>query len=90
MATVLPPEPGALPNLGSPRTRVFEATVNFARRDRFQVRDDARGYTVFDIWTGAAVVIDGVPQTGRDIEDAGSLAALLSQWARQGALKVFV
>ena len=64
--------------------------MNFAGRDRFQVRDDAQGYTVFDIWTGAAVVIDGVPQTGRDIEDAGSLAALLSQRARQGALKVFV
>lgn len=43
----------------------------------FDIRPDERGWAVFDRFTGQAVVIDGVPQTGMDIQDADELAELL-------------
>ncbi len=44
---------------------------------RFDIRHDDDGRTVFDIFTGHAVVIAAVPQVGLDIQDADELAELL-------------
>ena len=35
---------------------------------RYDIRPDERGWTVFDRFTGQYVVINGVPQTGMDIQ----------------------
>ena len=44
---------------------------------RYDIREDREGWTVFDIFTGEPVVIRLVPQTGLDIQDADELAELL-------------
>lgn len=44
---------------------------------RYDIREDGEGWTVFDLFTGEPVVIDMVPQTGLDIQDADQLAELL-------------
>ncbi len=45
--------------------------------ERFDIRPDDEGFTVFDIFTGQPVVISGVLQVGLDIQDASDLAELL-------------
>jgi hypothetical protein len=52
--------------------------------DRFDVRADARGWTVYDIFTSEAAVIAMAPQTGLSRVDADHTAALLSERARRG------
>lgn len=44
---------------------------------RYDIRRDDRGWTVFDRFTGEVVVVAGVPSTGMDIQDADELAELL-------------
>lgn len=47
--------------------------------ERYDIREDDEGWTVFDIFTGRPVVIMDVPQTGLDIQDASDLAELLDK-----------
>jgi hypothetical protein len=51
---------------------------------RYDIREDDAGWTVFDIFTGEPVVISLVPQTGLDIQDAVELAELLHHKAFAG------
>ena len=51
---------------------------------RYDIREDGSGWTVFDIFTGEPVVISLVPQTGLDIQDAAELAELLDHKAFAG------
>lgn len=51
---------------------------------RFHVRPDSHGYTVYDIWTGDPAVLALVVQTGLCLEDARELAKLLSEAADHG------
>lgn len=44
---------------------------------RYDIRPDREGWTVFDLFTGEAVVIGQVTQTGLGVDDASELAALL-------------
>ena len=44
---------------------------------RYDIREDGEGWTVFDLFTGEPVVINMVTQTGLDIQDADELAELL-------------
>lgn len=44
---------------------------------RYDIRADSEGWTVFDLFTGEPVVIAMVPQTGLNIQDADQLAELL-------------
>lgn len=44
---------------------------------RYDIRRDEQGWTVFDRFTGEAVVVAGVPSIGMDIQDADELAELL-------------
>ena len=52
--------------------------------ERFAIRPDTEGFSVFDIWTGEAAVIAMTPQTGLSEEDAQHTAALLNRRARDG------
>ena len=52
--------------------------------DRFGVRADPGGFSVYDVWTGAVAVIAMTPQDGLSREDAEHTAGLLNQRARQG------
>jgi hypothetical protein len=45
---------------------------------RYDIQQDHKGWTVFDICTGQPVHIRDVPQTGLHIQDADDLADLLS------------
>ena len=54
------------------------------KTDRFAVRPDAAGWTVFELWTGNPAVIATVPQTGLSEDDARHTAALLNAQARRG------
>jgi hypothetical protein len=47
--------------------------------ERYDIREDDDGWTVFDIFTGQPVVIMDVPQVGLDIQDANDLAELLDR-----------
>ena len=51
---------------------------------RYDIREDREGWTVFDLFTGEPVVISDVPQTGLDIQDADELAELLTWLADRG------
>jgi hypothetical protein len=51
---------------------------------RYDIREDDAGWSVFDLWTGEAVVIGLTPQTGMDIQDADELADLLNLRASRG------
>ena len=48
---------------------------------RYDIREDDAGWTVFDLFTGHPVVIARVPQTGLDIQDADELVELLEHKA---------
>ena len=54
------------------------------KADRFAVRPDATGWTVFELWTGNPAVIATVPQTGLSEDDARHTAGLLNSQARRG------
>jgi len=51
---------------------------------RYDLREDSEGWTVFGVWTGEPAVINFVPQTGLDIQDADELAELLTRLADRG------
>jgi hypothetical protein len=53
-------------------------------RARYDLREDSEGWTVFDIWTGEPAVINLMPQTALDIQDADELAELLTRLADRG------
>ena len=48
---------------------------------RYDIRPDANGWTVFDIWTGKPVVIASRRQQGLSLQDADALALHLSRRA---------
>ena len=54
------------------------------RTDRFALRRDRTGWTVFEVWTGEPEVIAMIPQDGLSEEDARHTAELLNQRARSG------
>lgn len=54
------------------------------KNDRYALRRDAQGWTVYVIWTGDAAVVGGTPQTGLSEEDAQHMVSLLNAQARRG------
>lgn len=57
--------------------------------ERYHVRPDREGFTVYDVWTGEAAVIAMTPQTGLSREDADHTADLLNLRARRGERTLF-
>lgn len=54
------------------------------KTDRFALRRDRTGWTVYEVWTGEPVVIAMVSQMGLSEADAQHTADLMNRRARRG------
>jgi hypothetical protein len=54
------------------------------KSDRYAVRPDPSGFTVFVLYTGEPAVMAGQPQTGLSEADARHTADLLNRQSRHG------
>ena len=54
------------------------------QNDRFHVRPDTRGWTVYEIWTGEPAQIASKTQIGLSEGDARHMAGLLNGRSRRG------
>ena len=54
------------------------------KSDRYAIRPDAAGWTVYEVWSGNPVVIAQADQTGLSEDDATHTAEQLNRRARQG------
>ena len=52
------------------------------KADRFVLRPDPSGWTVFEVWTGKPAEIAGAPQRGLSDVDADHMVKLLNRRAR--------
>ncbi|MDB5463612.1 MAG: hypothetical protein JWP28_2615 [Phenylobacterium sp.] len=54
------------------------------KKDRYALRADGPGWTVYELWSGNPAAVAGVPQTGLSEDDARHMAALLNAQSRRG------
>lgn len=54
------------------------------KTDRYALRRDAAGWTVYMVWTGEPAVAGGVAQKNLSEEDAKHMVSLLNAQARRG------
>lgn len=54
------------------------------KKDRYGLRRDAVGWTVFLAWSGEPAVVGSSPQTGLSEDDARHMVDLLNAQARRG------
>ena len=54
------------------------------KNDRYAVRADANGFTVYVIWTSEPAVVGGAAQMGLSEADAQHTASVLNSQARRG------
>jgi hypothetical protein len=54
------------------------------KKDRYGLRRDPAGWTVFEIWTSEPAVMGGVAQTGLSEDDARHTVDLLNSQSRRG------
>ncbi|MDB5425496.1 MAG: hypothetical protein JWQ29_2912 [Phenylobacterium sp.] len=54
------------------------------KKERYALRPDAAGWTVYAVWTGEPAVVGGAPQTALAEADAKHMAKLLNTQARRG------
>ncbi|TAL34267.1 hypothetical protein [Phenylobacterium sp.] len=54
------------------------------KRDRYAIRPDKSGFTVFVIWTSEPAIVGGAPQVGLSEEDARHTLGLLNEQSRRG------
>jgi hypothetical protein len=54
------------------------------KKDRYGLRSDTAGWTVYVVWTGAPAVVAGVPQKGLSEADAKHMAKILNTQSRRG------
>ena len=52
--------------------------------ERYELKDEGGGWTVYDVWTGQPVVIARRSQTALPLDHAAELAAMLNDQARRG------
>lgn len=57
---------------------------NERKKDRYAVRKDASGWTVYEIFTGEPARVGGAAQTGMSEVDAQHQVGLLNSRSRQG------
>jgi hypothetical protein len=53
------------------------------QKQKYDMRQDDSGWTVYVIETGLTVVVEGVLQVGLDLKDADKLVDLINQLARE-------
>jgi hypothetical protein len=51
---------------------------------RYHMKPGREGYTVYDIWTGEAVCVALMPQTGLSLQDAEDLVELMNSLTERG------
>lgn len=56
---------------------------------RFDIRPEGGGWTVFDCWTGQAVVFQGVVQIRLRLDEAYEMADLLNRRVAKGVRKIY-
>jgi hypothetical protein len=54
------------------------------KNDRYAIRQDGSGWTVYVIWTGEPALVAGTPQTRLAEADAKHMCALMNKQARMG------
>jgi hypothetical protein len=54
------------------------------KKDRYALRPDTAGWTVYEVWTGNPAVVAGVPQTRLSEDDAKHMAGVLNAQSRRG------
>ena len=54
------------------------------KKDRFAIRRDSSGWTVYVVWTGEPAIVGGAPQTGLSEADAAHMVGVLNKQARRG------
>jgi hypothetical protein len=54
------------------------------KSDRFGLRPDPSGWTVYEVWSGEPAKVGGAAQSGLTEEDARHIAELLNRRARDG------
>ena len=54
------------------------------KKDRYAVRKDANGWTVFEIFSGEPARVGGAPQIGMSDADARHQVELLNKRSREG------
>jgi hypothetical protein len=54
------------------------------KNDRYAMRPDGAGWTVYLIWTGEPAMVGGAPQTRLSEDDARHTLGLLNAQARKG------
>ncbi|MDZ4371841.1 MAG: hypothetical protein U1C74_10510 [Phenylobacterium sp.] len=52
--------------------------------ERYALRRDPHGWTVYLVWTSEPAIVGGAPQTGLSEEDARHMAGLLNTQAHKG------
>jgi len=57
---------------------------NQRKANRYDIRPDATGWTVVELWTGQAATIASKVQTGLSEDDARHTAELLNRHAKDG------
>lgn len=66
------------------RASFLRAMPDERKNDRYALRRDAQGWTVYVIWTGEAAVVGGAAQTGLSEDDARHMMGVLNAQARRG------
>ena len=54
------------------------------RNDRYQIRADSKGWTVYEVWTGQPASVASRSQIGLSEDDARHTVGLLNRQARRG------
>jgi hypothetical protein len=54
------------------------------KKDRYALRADGPGWTVYEVWSGNPVVVAGMPQAGLSEIDAKHMAGLLNTQSHKG------
>ena len=54
------------------------------KADRYAMRADQKGWTIFEIWSGKPALVAQAPQTGLSEADAKHTLALLNRNAKRG------
>ena len=54
------------------------------KTDRYAIRKNGAGWTVYEVWTGEPAIVGMLPQTGLSVDDAKHTANLLNRHAQTG------
>jgi hypothetical protein len=64
--------------------KAAQAMPDERKNDRFALRADGPGWTVYEVWSGNPAVVAGLAQTRLSEDDAKHMAGLLNAQARRG------